>query len=379
MNDKSEEKPVEITPIEQSWQKALQNSPQPEEHLAAETIIELAQKGKRCLAYEMRMDHIVYCAICRKLLQEAQQAQSPKPARSLAPKWPWILAPTAALVTAAGMLFLVVKPAQQERDRLAGKLHQMALAPTPEPRIVVATPAPQATLAPTPRPAPAPTASPAVIVATPRPRPEPTPRTIIIRESPKPAPVDEDRKAMVALADTRLDFLPGGGGKMGGNDAPVTIRPLQAYQTSLDAQHPVLLWEDDPKATSYLFTLKEEESGDMVEEGKTASTAWRVAAYLKPGVVYVWHVQALGNDDKTTPISQSPSSSFQVLVSADREKALAARKRWGTAPLRLALELARLQLYEEALAEVERYRKSHPKDARVEAFAERLRKRETPG
>lgn len=362
---KPEENKVEITPIEQGWQEAFKSQPQPETHLAAEAIVELAQKGKRCLDYDKRMDHIVYCTLCRELLQNAQEAQQLKPVHPVAPRWPWILAPTAALATAAGMLILAVKPIQQERDQLAGKLQQVALAPTPEPRIVVATPAP------TPRPTPVPKASPTPAV-TATPRPEPTPRTVYVAAKPVPLP-DLDTPALTALSQGELGFLGRPSHGMGKGEVPVTIRPLRAYQTAVDAQHPLLLWERVPEAKQYQVTINFADDGAPLESGKTESSTWNIGKDFQEGTLYEWFVEAL--DETGKPIARSPFCRILFLTKQQQEKAQEARKRWSTSPIRLAQELASLKLFEEALAEVERYQRSHPNSPKVEALIEQLKKR----
>ncbi|GBC94185.1 hypothetical protein HRbin15_02693 [bacterium HR15] len=93
-----------ICPV--SIQRAAQRTTVKNEHLTAERLIELVERGRRCRHYRECLDHIVECATCRAAYKELLAAEQVVQAvRSDRRRWVWWLVPAAA--AAVGVIWLL--------------------------------------------------------------------------------------------------------------------------------------------------------------------------------------------------------------------------------------------------------------------------------
>lgn len=92
----------ELTPIERIWAEGMQGCTHGE-CLEAETLLELAERGRKAADYSVRMAHVAVCPVCRETLKMLSATELARPRMQFALAWP-----TARYLVAAGLAVTVL-------------------------------------------------------------------------------------------------------------------------------------------------------------------------------------------------------------------------------------------------------------------------------
>lgn len=182
-----------------------------------------------------------------------------------------------------------------------------------------------------------------------------------------------------SLREQRLDFpseaiaLRGRPGILAGGGTNQPFRLLEPVGTMVRSNLR-FRWERQNAATTYRVNIASEESGEIVASQEVASTDWTPSQVLAPGRVYQWEVEALrdGAVLAKAPVPPAAEARFAVL---SKEAANRLEQELGKSKesqlLRGMME-AQAGLFEDARADLQAFRRTHPESTLAKKFLEQI-------
>lgn len=152
-------------------------------------------------------------------------------------------------------------------------------------------------------------------------------------------------------------------------NAPVLAFPTH---TAVRSNRPTLRWKPVLGAQEYRLKVVDKDGKPVFDDSVGKRTRMTLPmGVIQPGQIYVWGVEATINDRRHLSL---PAAFWALSADSLREVAEAERLYPNSALVRASVYEAH-GLYDEALAQIERLKKSNPKNLRIQQMLDRLNNR----
>jgi len=146
-------------------------------------------------------------------------------------------------------------------------------------------------------------------------------------------------------------------GALMGSANPPPFHLRSPVGTVVDSPVPTLRWTAWTPAATYIVTLKNLQSGQVVSSPVLNVPEWKPSQALRPGAIYEWQVAATWNgSEELAPTPPAPPARFQILASAQAQQL----ERLPESHLTRAIVFAEAGLMDRAKQEAEALAESNP-------------------
>lgn len=140
--------------------------------------------------------------------------------------------------------------------------------------------------------------------------------------------------------------------------------------TAVRSHRPTLSWTADPESAGYKVTVKDQDTGTLIQSGLLQTTSWTVPRDLERSHVYVWQIASLRNDNTEVIAPQPPAApaKFVVLDSSANSKL----QQLPPSHLVRAVLYANAGLLDDANQELDVVRRANPQSALVQHLLDQV-------